>query len=174
MSVRYFERITATQLAEMLRSPSAPRPLIIDVRDSDFAGGHIRSAVNLPEDNFISDDDVDAIVTKYKDEEMIVFHCMLSQVRGPSCARRFLNRMIVVLADQEKKLDVRVLTGGYQNFLSVSVLFAQTMFPKQNRRAVTDAPRCTRVCVLDDDHYRSTRMTPISLNSKAIHKSQAT
>lgn len=146
MSVRYFERITATQLAETLRSPSAPRPLIIDVRDSDFAGGHIRSAVNLPEDNFISDDDVDAIVTKYKDEEMIVFHCMLSQVRGPSCARRFLNRMIVVLADQEEKPDVRVLTGGYQNFSSVSV-FVQTMFPKQNRRAVTDDPRCNRACV---------------------------
>lgn len=116
---RLFERITAPQLAEMLRSPTTPQPRIIDVRDSDFAGGHIRSAVNLPEDNFIADDDVDALVRKYKDESMIVFHCMLSQVRGPSCARRFISRMAVVLEDAEKKPDVRVLTGGFRNFYTV-------------------------------------------------------
>uniref|UniRef100_K3WPS9 protein-tyrosine-phosphatase n=1 Tax=Globisporangium ultimum (strain ATCC 200006 / CBS 805.95 / DAOM BR144) TaxID=431595 RepID=K3WPS9_GLOUD len=116
MSVRYLERISATELVETLRSPTARRPLIIDVRDTDFVGGHIRSAVNLPEENFIEDDDVDALVEKYKDEDTIVFHCMMSQIRGPSCARRFLSRMAVVLENEDKKPNVRVLAGGYQHF----------------------------------------------------------
>lgn len=119
---RPFERISPAELAEALRAPSGTaRPLVIDVRDEDFAGGHIRSAVNLPEENFVEDDDVDAIVRRHQDEELIVFHCMFSQVRGPSCAKRFLSRMAVVLADAEKKPDVRVLTGGYQTFANVSL-----------------------------------------------------
>ncbi|TYZ62526.1 hypothetical protein PybrP1_012708 [[Pythium] brassicae (nom. inval.)] len=118
---RPFQRISPTELAKALRAdPSTgSRPLVIDVRDEDFAGGHIRSAVNLPEENFVEDDDVDAIVRRHKDEELIVFHCMFSQVRGPSCARRFVARMAVVLADADHTPDVRVLTGGYQGFANI-------------------------------------------------------
>lgn len=126
--VRYFERISAMELAEALRAPTARRPLIIDVRDTDFAGGHIRSAVNLPEDSFMEDDDVDALVEKYKNEETIVFHCMMSQIRGPFCARRFLSRMAVVLENEEKQPDVRVLTGGYQTFSGVRGVCRQYNF----------------------------------------------
>lgn len=110
--------ITASALAETLRStnPMVQRPLIIDVRDSDYAGGHIRGGINIPEDDFMDDDDVDALVSKYKDEDAIVFHCMMSQVRGPSCAKRFMNRMEIVLEGAKHKPRVLVLAGGYQNF----------------------------------------------------------
>jgi hypothetical protein len=114
-----FVRLQPSELAMVLRdeSPSAAaKPLIIDVRGEDFEGGHIRSAVNVPEDDFEDDDDVDALVTKYKDQERIVFHCMMSQVRGPKCARRFLSRMAVVLDGQEHQPRVEVLTGGFQLF----------------------------------------------------------
>ncbi|RLN71317.1 hypothetical protein BBJ28_00014914 [Nothophytophthora sp. Chile5] len=124
-----FERITPSELADVLRSTDTAtrRPLIVDVRDSDFAGGHIRSAVNLPEDNFMDDDDVDALVERFKDEESIVFHCMMSQIRGPSCARRFLSRMEVVLDDAEHKPRVLVLAGGYQLFSRVRESLAGNM-----------------------------------------------
>lgn len=118
-----FERLSPSDLAATLRddSPTAPpKPLIIDVRDEDFAEGHIRSAINVPEEDFEDDDDVDALVNKYKDEERIVFHCMMSQVRGPKCARRFLSRMEVVLDGAEKKPHVEVLQGGFQLFERVS------------------------------------------------------
>lgn len=119
MSYRYepFQRMTATQLANMLKSGGTP--VIIDVRDEDFAGGHIRSAENIPVDNFQDDDDVDELVRKYQDTSRLVFHCMLSQVRGPFCAKRFLSRMAVTLDGAEKVPAVYVLTGGYENFAEV-------------------------------------------------------
>ncbi|KAL4125090.1 hypothetical protein PRIC2_008679 [Phytophthora ramorum] len=101
-----------------LRNPdlSAKRPLIIDVRDSDYAGGHIHTAVNIPEENFMDDDDVDALVDKYKDQDAIVFHCMMSQVRGPSCAKRFKSRMEVVLEEATHTPRILILHGGYERF----------------------------------------------------------
>ncbi|GAB9462653.1 Rhodanese-like protein [Globisporangium polare] len=56
------------------------------------------------------DAQVDALVDKCKNEETIVFHCMLSQVRGPLCAKRFATHPEVLLTSVEKKLDVQVLT----------------------------------------------------------------
>lgn len=116
-----FERIVPAQLAETLRSASAPaaataRPLIIDVRGDDYNAGHIASAVNHPEPGFHDDAHVDALVHKYRGEETIVFHCQLSQVRGPFCARRFLERLDALLPDADKKPSVQVLTGGYAGF----------------------------------------------------------
>ena len=35
------------QLAEMLRGPDAAHVLVIDVREDDFAGGHIKGALNI-------------------------------------------------------------------------------------------------------------------------------
>ncbi|GMF11602.1 unnamed protein product [Phytophthora lilii] len=110
--------IQPSALAEILRDPnlSSKRPIIIDVRDTDYAGGHIRSAINIPEENFMDDDDVDALVEKYKDEDAIVFHCMMSQVRGPSCAKRFKARMEIVLEEAKHKPRVLILHGGYERF----------------------------------------------------------
>uniref|UniRef100_A0AAV1UUD3 Rhodanese domain-containing protein n=1 Tax=Peronospora matthiolae TaxID=2874970 RepID=A0AAV1UUD3_9STRA len=77
------------------------------------------SAVNIPEDSFMDDDDVDALVAKYKDEDAVVFHCMMSQVRGPSCAKRFKARMEVVLEGAAHKPRVLILHGGYERFGSM-------------------------------------------------------
>lgn len=113
--------IHPSALAELLRDPesSAKLPVIIDVRDTDYAGGHIRSAVNITEDNFMDDDDVDALVNMYKDKDAIVFHCMMSQVRGPSCAKRFKARMEVILEEATHKPRVLILHGGYERFREI-------------------------------------------------------
>ncbi|TDH65075.1 uncharacterized protein CCR75_006056 [Bremia lactucae] len=105
-------------LAEILRNPdlSSSRYVIIDVRDTDYAGGHIRSAVNIPEEFFMDNDRVDVLVDKYKDKDLIVFHCMMSQIRGPSCAKRFKSRMDVVLDGAKLKPRVLILHGGYESF----------------------------------------------------------
>lgn len=112
-------RLAPSDLAEILRDESVKPPLIIDVRDADFAGGHIRGAINIPEDGFLDDDDVDALVSQYCKEDRIVFHCMMSQVRGPSCARRFMSRMAVVLEGVAHQPNVLVLAGGYELFSRV-------------------------------------------------------
>ncbi|KAH9054489.1 hypothetical protein Ae201684P_018206 [Aphanomyces euteiches] len=73
------ERISARELAVILKDPAKRNEIrIVDVRDDDFRGGHIRGAINLPEDNFQDDDDVDNIVEEFKNVPTVVFHCMMS------------------------------------------------------------------------------------------------
>ncbi|KAJ0396293.1 hypothetical protein P43SY_005405 [Pythium insidiosum] len=71
--------IAASELATALRRTGGARPVVIDVRDEDFAGGHIRGAINMPEWQFRDDDFVDQLVEKYRQAEQVVFHCMFSQ-----------------------------------------------------------------------------------------------
>ncbi|OBA19369.1 Rhodanese-like protein [Metschnikowia bicuspidata var. bicuspidata NRRL YB-4993] len=89
---------------------------VVDVRDSDFVGGHIKGCYHyaageiyetLPElrrrllENKIDD---------------VVFHCALSQVRGPKSTLVFL-RSLQDLPSKEredfKDMNVWVLSGGF-------------------------------------------------------------
>ncbi|TMW68817.1 hypothetical protein Poli38472_006285 [Pythium oligandrum] len=110
------EYIASSELATALRHPTEPRPIVVDVRDVDFAGGHIRTAINVPEWKFNDDANVDDLVERYKDEKQLVFHCMLSQVRGPKCAKRFLTRLQAVVKENAPRPVVQVLVGGYARF----------------------------------------------------------
>jgi rhodanese-related sulfurtransferase len=62
----------------------------VDVRDDDFRGGNIRGAQNSPSSTFHTD--VDKLVQETKETPIIVFHCMLSQQRGPKAARVRISR----------------------------------------------------------------------------------
>jgi len=53
--------------------------LVVDVRDDDYAGGNIKSSLNLPSNEFLMN--VDGLVKKAKDIPVVIFHCSLSQVR---------------------------------------------------------------------------------------------
>ena len=71
--------------------PEKASTCVLDVRDADFAGGHIPEVLNIWSDEFADDDSVDGIIeehafTQYK---MIVVTCFMSQQRGPFCARRY-------------------------------------------------------------------------------------
>lgn len=85
--------ISREELAEKLRnSPSAPslpsNIAIIDVRDSDHIGGHIRGSTWVPSHEL--DYKTPELVRNLKDKDTVVFHCALSQQRGPSAALRYL------------------------------------------------------------------------------------
>ncbi|KAF0720788.1 Aste57867_67 [Aphanomyces stellatus] len=83
MAAIQVERITARELAAILKNPAEKNNVrIIDVRDDDFQGGHIRGAINLPEDHFQDDDEVDNIVEEFKDVPTVVFHCMMRQAHA--------------------------------------------------------------------------------------------
>jgi rhodanese-related sulfurtransferase len=65
--------------------------IIVDVRDDDFRGGNIVGAHNEPSETFLAG--VDKLVEDTKGVKTVIFHCMLSQQRGPKAARvitRFL------------------------------------------------------------------------------------
>lgn len=78
--------------SHLLSSPSAPHlppnTAIVDVRDNDHIGGHIRGSTWVPSSEL--DYRTAELVRTLKDKEVVVFHCVLSQQRGPSAALRYL------------------------------------------------------------------------------------
>ena len=81
--------ITREQLASTLLSvPSTAAPAIIDVRDSDHIGGHIRGSTWVPSSQH--DYKMPELLRTLKDKDVVVFHCALSQQRGPAAALRYL------------------------------------------------------------------------------------
>jgi Cdc25 family phosphatase len=98
--------IEASELASIIRDQrdSVDRTFaVVDVRDDDYYGGHIPGAVNVPSLTWDDDDTVEKLIKDYvepgKEKEFVVFHCMQSMQRGPSCAMRFANRLSFEKAD---------------------------------------------------------------------------
>jgi len=68
--------------------------VVIDVRSAEeFDEGHIREAVHLPSDWWTRQGFVDDVVKQYSSSNTVVFHCAQSRIRGPTCARMFLEHM---------------------------------------------------------------------------------
>ena len=86
--------------------------LILDVRDDDAVGGHIRNAHHFPDSTFASRIDEVVDLIKEKKPTKIVTHCMESVMRGPRCARR----LVEILAPEDAA-KVRVLKGGASLFI---------------------------------------------------------
>ena len=77
-----------TSLAKVLLEPSEREKVaIIDVRDSDHVGGNINGSTWVPLNQL--DARIPELVRTLKDKEKVVFHCMLSQQRGPTAALRY-------------------------------------------------------------------------------------
>ena len=80
-------RMSREKLATLVRLKSSSLA-VIDVRDSDYIGGHIVNGINAP--THTHDYRMPELVRTLKDKEIVVFHCALSQQRGPSSALRYL------------------------------------------------------------------------------------
>ena len=73
-------------------STSAPASvLIVDVRDDDRKGGHILNSVNYPSTSLYRQ--LSRLQQQSAGVDMVVFHCMLSQQRGPAAAAQFAQHM---------------------------------------------------------------------------------
>ena len=81
-------RMQREQLSSFLLSPDASKVAVIDVRDDDHVGGHINSSIHVPSSSL--DYRIPEIVRTMADKEIVVFHCALSQQRGPTAALRYL------------------------------------------------------------------------------------
>ncbi|TQE07888.1 hypothetical protein C1H46_006537 [Malus baccata] len=100
--------ITGSQLLSL-----KPRPniAIIDVRDDERScDGHIAGSLHYPSGNFY--DKISNLAQDVKGKDTLVFHCALSQVRGPSCARKFANYLEEVKEETGIK-DILILERGF-------------------------------------------------------------
>lgn len=87
-TVADLKRIDADDLSTLLVSPSASTVAVVDVRDDDHVGGHIKDSIHAPTPSL--DYRIPELVRKLAEKEKVVFHCALSQQRGPSAAMRYL------------------------------------------------------------------------------------
>jgi Cdc25 family phosphatase len=121
------EYLSRAELAEIIKLGKECIS-IIDVRDEDFVGGHIKGAINSPSEDLEDDDELEALVGKVclgkrrNKCSKVVFHCMKSQERGPTCARRFANKLSLLMDEEteensDNKLPtIFVLQGGFEEF----------------------------------------------------------
>ncbi|EGN98464.1 hypothetical protein SERLA73DRAFT_138929 [Serpula lacrymans var. lacrymans S7.3] len=109
--------ITGEDLAKIVKSDQVPHKdyLIVDVRDDDYVGGNIKGSHNLPSADFLRS--VDELVRKTNDVPKVIFHCALSQARGPKAARIY-EETRNMLQDQGKDIphEVLILRGGFTEF----------------------------------------------------------
>lgn len=93
---------------------------VVDVRDRDYIGGHIKGCYHYPADQI--EDFLPELSDKLKEAEVkdVVFHCMLSQLRGPKSALQFLRFLRNTTEPQERQIfegmNVWVLKGGFSRW----------------------------------------------------------
>lgn len=126
ITISTLQRISPNSLASLLLSPdTASKVAVIDVRDSDHLGGHIKSSHWIPLNEL--DARIPELMRLHRDKDHVVFHCMLSQQRGPSAALKFARAMRDKEEKERKELEkqgkegepvrkqsnVYVLEGGF-------------------------------------------------------------
>ncbi|KAF8258214.1 Rhodanese-like domain-containing protein [Lactarius quietus] len=116
MAATAVKYISADDLAGIIRSSKLPRKdyLVVDVRDADFIGGHIVNCRNYPSVTFL--DKLDDLVKDTKDVPQVIFHCALSQQRGPKAARQYKDRRNQLRDDNDTPYEVVILRGGFTAF----------------------------------------------------------
>ncbi|GAA5989866.1 hypothetical protein JCM5350_006593 [Sporobolomyces pararoseus] len=83
-----YQYINHDEVAALIKSGAAAGKdyQIVDVRDEDFRGGNIPGAINAPSEQR-TEQTVQDLVTRLDKVPKVIFHCTLSQVRGPKNAR---------------------------------------------------------------------------------------
>ncbi|XP_050243210.1 dual specificity phosphatase Cdc25 [Quercus robur] len=108
---RSISYVTGSQL---LSIKSRPNIAIIDVRDDERSyDGHIAGSLHFASDTF--SDKISHLVQQVKGKDTLVFHCALSQVRGPTCARRLVNYLEEMKEDTGIK-NIMVLERGFNGW----------------------------------------------------------
>ncbi|KAI9750645.1 MAG: hypothetical protein M1815_001680 [Lichina confinis] len=109
---------------------SAKSIAVIDVRDDDHIGGHIQSSKHVPSRSI--DERLPDLVEELRDVPTVVFHCALSQQRGPQAALKYMRERERVVGQEQdkvpdgeagehvqkgkdgrKKQEVYILEGGF-------------------------------------------------------------
>ncbi|KAJ9625215.1 Cdc25 phosphatase Ibp1 [Knufia peltigerae] len=110
-------------LAPLLLDPTEQAKIaVIDVRDSDHVGGNIKGSTWIPLNQL--DVRIPELLRTLKDKEKVVFHCMLSQQRGPRAALMYARAKRAHSSKEQKAeqsdeevaqgaQEVCVLEGGF-------------------------------------------------------------
>ncbi|KAL9107985.1 MAG: hypothetical protein Q9227_007200 [Pyrenula ochraceoflavens] len=111
--------VTREELAETLQDPEESKKIaVVDVRDDDHVGGHIASSLWAPYQQI--NPRLPELVRRLQDKQRVIFHCALSQQRGPSAALKYARerRHLLNLKDEhgaetDGGQEICVLQGGF-------------------------------------------------------------
>jgi len=109
------KEITGDELAAIIKSDKKDY-LVVDVRDDDYAGGNIIRGQNWPSREFSWK--VNELVKQTKDVKTVVFHCAVSQIRGPKAAQIYeeTQKSLQEPGADSQGPEVLVLRGGFAQF----------------------------------------------------------
>ncbi|XP_021743864.1 dual specificity phosphatase Cdc25-like [Chenopodium quinoa] len=108
---RSISYITGSQLFSIKQRPNIA---IVDVRDDErIYDGHIAGSLHFASDTFL--DKIPNLVQQVQGKDTLIFHCALSQVRGPKCARRLSEYLAEATLDAGIK-NVMVLERGFNGW----------------------------------------------------------
>ncbi|KAI8563271.1 hypothetical protein RHMOL_Rhmol03G0099900 [Rhododendron molle] len=103
--------VTGSQLLSLKRRPNIA---VVDVRDDERSyDGHIPGSLHYASDTF--SEKIPNLVQSVAGKDTLVFHCALSQVRGPKCARRLADYLAELKQDMGIK-NILVLERGYNGW----------------------------------------------------------
>ncbi|OLL22789.1 CDC25-like phosphatase YCH1 [Neolecta irregularis DAH-3] len=109
MKIPLPEFITPLKLYEWLQDPTSD-VVVVDVRDDDYIGGHISKSLHYPSSKL--SETFPQLTDKLLPRKKVVFHCLLSQQRGPTAAKRYLEQ----LGNNNPEQKVYILAGGFSNW----------------------------------------------------------
>ena len=103
--------MTGSQLLSLKRHPNIA---VVDVRDDERSyDGHIAGSLHYASDTF--SEKIPNLIQAVRGKDTLVFHCALSQVRGPRCARRLANYLAELKEDMGIK-NIIVLERGFNGW----------------------------------------------------------
>ncbi|KAK9676235.1 hypothetical protein RND81_11G063100 [Saponaria officinalis] len=109
---RSISYISASQLLSL--KTRRPNFAIVDVRDDERSyDGHIAGSLHFASDTYL--DKLPNLVLQVQGKDTLVFHCALSQVRGPKCAWRLFEYLAETTQEAGIK-DIMVLERGFNGW----------------------------------------------------------
>ncbi|KAH8885939.1 phosphoprotein phosphatase-like protein [Thozetella sp. PMI_491] len=105
------QRLSATAVSKMiLEQSTSPTFAIVDVRDDDYIGGHIKGSRNIPSGQL--DAMLPTLVRQLQGKETVIFHCALSQQRGPGAALKYIRERAKMLPTLDKPATTSSTAAG--------------------------------------------------------------
>jgi rhodanese-related sulfurtransferase len=98
---------------EALLSDGGGHVIVVDTREEDRCGGHIKGSVHCPGNEFWQH--VERLVQMLEAKQTVVFHCMESVMRGPRCALA-LDAFLCITQKEADHPRICVLKGGFDKW----------------------------------------------------------
>lgn len=93
----------------MYRTDKPPLIAVFPRGFLDHIGGHIKSSLHFPSTNL--DATLPTLLRRLADKDVVVFHCALSQQRGPAAALRYLREKAAKEQAEGEKAAVKQAGG---------------------------------------------------------------